>query len=136
MRLILSVSARWTLIFKFSHVFGKLMINKWGGYFSFIFLFILISNFRLGHYIKHIAFLELSSEWHPSSWASDGRWTRGTLELSSGWRVLQARVCWLWHYKKSCKLWCLFLYITTFSNVIIYACDAFQKYRNSCCHKI
>jgi len=51
---------------------------------------------ELGIGVKHVAFLELSSEWHPSSWARDGGWTRGTLELSSGWRVLLVWVCWLW----------------------------------------
>jgi len=32
------------------------------------------------------------------SWvvARDGRWTRGTLELWLGWRVLPVWVCWLW----------------------------------------
>jgi len=49
MRLILSVLARWTLIFKFSRVFGKLMIIN-EVVILFIFLFILISNFRLGCY--------------------------------------------------------------------------------------
>ena len=49
---------------------------------------------RIG--VKHVAFLVLSSEWHPSSWAWDGRWTQGTLELSLGWRVLPVWVCWLW----------------------------------------
>jgi len=39
---------------------------------------------ELGIGVKHVAFLELSSEWHPTSWARDGRWTRGTRELSSG----------------------------------------------------
>jgi len=51
---------------------------------------------KLGIGVKHVAFIELSSEWHPSSWARDGRWTRGTLKLSSGWRVLSVWVCWLW----------------------------------------
>ena len=51
---------------------------------------------ELGIRVKHVAFLELSLEWHPSSWARDGGWTRGTLELSSGWRVLLVWVCWLW----------------------------------------
>jgi len=51
---------------------------------------------ELGIGVKHMAFLELSSEWHPSSWARDGGWTRGTLELSSGCRVLPVWVCWLW----------------------------------------
>jgi len=51
---------------------------------------------ELGIWVKHVAFLELSSEWHPSSWAQDGGWTRGTLELSSGLRVLPVWVCWLW----------------------------------------
>jgi len=51
---------------------------------------------ELGIGVKHVPFLELSLEWHPLSWAWDGGWTRGTLELSSGWRVLLVWVCWLW----------------------------------------
>jgi len=51
---------------------------------------------ELGIGVKHVAFLELSSEWHPSSWARDGGWTRGTLEFSLGWRVLPMWVCYLW----------------------------------------
>jgi len=56
---------------------------------------------ELGIGVKHVAFLELSSEWHHSSWARDGRWTRGTLELSSGWRVFSVWVCLLWPVRMS-----------------------------------
>ena len=56
---------------------------------------------ELGIGVQHVAFLELSSEWHPSSWARDGGWTRGTLGLSSGWRVLLVWVCWLWPVRMS-----------------------------------
>ena len=48
---------------------------------------------ELGIGVKHVAFLELGSEWHPSSWARDGGWTWGTLKLSLGWWVLPVWVC-------------------------------------------
>jgi len=88
-------SSLWLLVL---HAWSTRLLGYFkGGLLVFIYLSLeRIPWVELGIGVKHVAFLELSSEWRPSSWTRDGGWTRGTLELSLGWRILPVWVCWLW----------------------------------------